>query len=199
MAEQIQYDIPVDTLSGIYKITAPGGYYYIGSTCNFKNRYYTHNGLLVRNKHQNPHLQHRYNKHPDGWSFNFVESVNNKNLLLIVEQQYLNIAKNNMLCMNISWEANKPPVNPGGNWKPSPETRALWSQQRTGRKHSKETIAKMQIQRKGKKKSAEAIKHMSEARLGKPRSQKTRLKISATLKGKPWSSARRAAQSAREV
>ncbi len=51
-------------LSGIYKITnLVNNKFYIGSSCNLKNREWQHFNQLKRNKHSSSKLQNSYNKH----------------------------------------------------------------------------------------------------------------------------------------
>ncbi len=138
----MQYLIPDNTPSGIYKIISPDGFYYIGSTNNFSQRFQTHYTSLLKNKHSNSHIQNRFNKHPVGWKFTLLEYTSADNLLKC-EEVYLKEHFGKEGCMNINPRAERPPVN---RRKQSAEhiARILESKRRNGTlKHSEETKAKM--------------------------------------------------------
>ncbi len=101
MSDNIQYINPCEYTSGIYKIVAPGGYYYYGSTNNFKRRLQEHCSKLLNNTHYNRHLQCRFNKCMKNWIFEVVERVDTP-LLESVEQTYLDKHYGNQLCMNVN-------------------------------------------------------------------------------------------------
>ena len=71
------------TVSGIYKIrNLINNKIYIGSTINFRQRWYTHKTLLTNNKHPNSHLQNAWNKYgPANFVFEIME------ILLIKESE----------------------------------------------------------------------------------------------------------------
>jgi len=97
-------------MSGIYKIINKiNGKYYVGSTNDFKWREYQHKWALNQNKHTNPHLQNSWNKYgKDNFSFIIIESNIPKNELLMVEQKYLDISKNEQnKCYNKNFLADR--------------------------------------------------------------------------------------------
>jgi group I intron endonuclease len=64
--------------------------YYIGSTNNFKNRFYRHKSSLKLNKHHSIKLQRTYNKYGlDDLEFIVIENVKNKKQLFIREQHHI--------------------------------------------------------------------------------------------------------------
>ena len=69
--------------SGIYKITnTVNGKFYVGSSKNIKWRWYCHRHYLENNKHDNPKLQHSWNKHgKSNFTFEVIEETNSKMLL----------------------------------------------------------------------------------------------------------------------
>jgi len=80
--------------SGIYKITnTVNGKFYVGSSKNIKWRWYCHRHYLENNKHDNPKLQHSWNKHgKSNFTFEVIEETNSK-MLLEREQYYLDTLK----------------------------------------------------------------------------------------------------------
>ena len=77
---------------GIYKIlNLNDGKFYIGSTNQyFLKRFTQHYSELVRKKHKNQHLQNAWNKHKsDAFSFQIVEIISDKRVILEKEQYYL--------------------------------------------------------------------------------------------------------------
>lgn len=112
--EQIQYCIPENIRSGIYKICAPNGHFLVGSTNNFKLRWQDHFLLLKKNKHPNSRLQNTYNKYPKGWICEVLEKVSPvKELLLEREQNYIDIYFGSATCMNLNRRASAPPSQKG--------------------------------------------------------------------------------------
>ena len=83
------------TKTGIYKITnTANGKIYIGSAFNLSNRISVHKYTLKNNKHKNLHLQYAYNLYgEDSFTFEIVEIVNDKTILLEREQCYLDSMK----------------------------------------------------------------------------------------------------------
>ncbi len=77
-------------ISGIYKITnLVNKKFYIGSAVNFKIRFSTHISELNSNTHSNKHLQNAWNKYgKENFLFEILESVENKENLLLREQYY---------------------------------------------------------------------------------------------------------------
>ena len=182
MNNRINYLIPeeLSMSSGIYRLTTPDGYYYIGSTNCFKRRYVTHHCTLRLKSSTNPHMVNRFHSSEDVWAFELVEEVP-VDQLLTVEQRYLDQHHGNQMCMNINPCAIKPPSRKGCKFTEEQRTRLK------GRKLSPEHKAKISAAGKGRKLSPEHIAKMSAARKGKTLSPETRAKVSAALKGNiPW-------------
>jgi len=95
-------------VSGIYKIVNKiNGKYYVGSSRNITgSRWPNHKSDLNKGIHFNNHLQSSWKKYGDkNFEFVIVEKIS-KNRLLIMEQQYLNIAKNEQdKCYNTTFIA----------------------------------------------------------------------------------------------
>jgi len=180
--------VPTGINSGIYKITSPNGYYYIGSSVNIKERVYNHFYELRKNKHHTRLFQRMYNAHCDWiWSVELLqEVVLVDDWLIPTEQEYLDECCDTDKCMNVNPIACKPPSPLGkgrgkGNGTKrgayTAEHRAKISAAMAGRKPTQEQIAKRVAKIKGRPLSAEHCR-----------------KKSIALKGKPWSEARRIAQ-----
>ena len=77
-------------ICGVYKITnSVNNKYYIGSSCDIKNRIRKHFELLKRNKHHSVYLQNAYNKYGrNSFTYEILELCE-KNNSLIIEQRYL--------------------------------------------------------------------------------------------------------------
>lgn len=76
-------------ISGVYYIINRVNFkLYIGSAINLHGRFYQHKSALEKNKHENSHLQHAYNKYGgDKFIFIIREFVTDKERLLEVEQR----------------------------------------------------------------------------------------------------------------
>lgn len=81
--------------SGIYKIVnTVNAKQYIGSAVDFYGRWKTHLSSLRKNKHHSIVLQRAWNKYgEENFSFQFIESVDDKTKLLDREQYYINTLK----------------------------------------------------------------------------------------------------------
>lgn len=131
--------IPEGVSAGIYKITAPDGHYYIGSTNNLKERVNEHFYELRKGTKLNSLWLNKYNAHLDWiWKYELLEQVYEECQLIDIEQKHLNIHYGKPLCMNINPKAGKPP---------SPK----------GRKQTAEHIAKRGDTQKGKLKPGVSI------------------------------------------
>jgi len=94
---------------GIYKIINKSNQkYYVGSSKNILRRWYKHRHCLLNKKHDNDHLQNACNECGiENFEFVVIEHVEEKNLL-IVEQRYLDIAREEQdKCYNKSFIAGK--------------------------------------------------------------------------------------------
>lgn len=140
------------TNSGIYSIkNLINGKMYIGSSVNIRRRLITyansHLKLLTLNKHSNPHLQNSWNKYgEDNFSFNIIELVDDKNLLLEREQFYMDKFKT--YDINIGYNIAK------------------IAGSTLGVKLSEETKQKMSISKKGIKRSESVRQILSDASKG---------------------------------
>jgi len=103
-------------ISGIYKIVNKlDGKYYVGSSLDIlgepHGRFYQHKAHLKCKRHYNFHLQSAWNKY-NSESFDFViieETPCVKDILLEVEQKYLDVAKTEKhKCYNKSFVASGP-------------------------------------------------------------------------------------------
>lgn len=110
--EQESLNTTTQIKSGIYKIVNKiDGKYYVGSTKNFHKRWkYYHLRDLRLNKHKNDKLQNAWNKYGEE-SFEFVPfeyiQYSDKTEMLMVEQKYLNVAKNEInKCYNLNFRAD---------------------------------------------------------------------------------------------
>lgn len=126
----------VDTgkVSGIYKIiNRINGKYYVGSSNDIigkHGRWVEHVNDLRSNRHKNQHLQRSWNIHGESeFDFILIESVSETDLL-VTEQKYLDVAKNEKhLCYNSKFIA-------GGGSSPvdwTPERRKNMSNALKGR------------------------------------------------------------------
>lgn len=82
-------------MQGIYQIrNILDSKVYIGSSINIERRFEEHKTQLKYNKHKNKYLQNAWNKYKqENFSFLIIEIVDNKDLLVIREQYYLDYFK----------------------------------------------------------------------------------------------------------
>ncbi|NJO64321.1 MAG: GIY-YIG nuclease family protein [Richelia sp. RM2_1_2] len=140
--------------SGIYKIiNITNGKFYIGSARNFRNRWNSHKYHLIRNQHENSHLQNAWNKYGENqFKFEIIEECP-INTLLMREQFYIDLYKpyDNTIGYNILRIAGS-----SLGFKFSEESRVKMSVAKQGKKLrlgailSKETKEKISIANKGK-------------------------------------------------
>lgn len=186
-------------IKGIYKIINKiNDTYYVGSSIDIFERWYSHKKLLNNNKHYNKHLQNAWNKYGEiSFEFKIIEEQGSKQVdLLELEQKYLNIAKSestynltfiagggnhgNEINKKISKSLKKYYKYNGGNW--------------CNKKHTQQTIEKMKINHvgfSGKHHSIESKIKMSlnnpKPNLGKRLSESTKEKIRKKRKNIPLS------------
>lgn len=102
--------------SGIYNIVNKvNGKYYVGSSLDIcgepHGRFYQHKAHLKCQRHYNLHLQSAWNKYkPESFEFIVIEETPcKKNIILEIEQKYLDIAKTEKhKCYNKSFTASGP-------------------------------------------------------------------------------------------
>ena len=159
---------------GIYKIiNVVNNKFYLGSAVNFSRRKTRHFSELRTNKHNNSKLQNAWNKYGEAsFVFAIVEEVQDKALLLEVENRWLKEHVGKDYCYNIGVDATAPMLGMSGEASPT------W-----GYKHTPETIAVITSASTGRKHSPEDIEKIRQYWIGKPKSSSTRAKISATLSG----------------
>lgn len=153
--------------SGIYKITNKvTGKFYIGSSVNFKRRWYMHKFELKRGKHGNIHLQRAWDKYgEESFVFEVIKEVEPTRKEILKEEQ-------------IFLDTLSPYGENGYNI--SKEAGSI-----LGYRHTKEARKKIVDSKLGKSRSEETKRKISEVQKGKTISQETRDKISKTLKGRP--------------
>lgn len=156
-------------VSGIYEIrNLANNKVYIGSAICLGGRKNQHFSNLFNNKHENSYLQKAYNKLKkiygidkvnEFFIFSVLEYVDNKEILVSVEQNYIDKYKNyegvidDRVCYNIRVLANS---NIGCKYKPfSQETRnkmkeskkgnknSIGNKSMSGKRHTEESINKM--------------------------------------------------------
>ena len=159
---------------GIYKIiNVVNNKFYLGSAVNFSRRKTRHFSELRTNKHNNSKLQNAWNKYGEAsFVFAIVEEVQDKALLLEVENRWLKEHVGKDYCYNIGVDATAPMLGMSGAASPT------W-----GYKHTPETIAVITSASTGRKHSPKDIEKIRQHWIGKPKSASTRAKISATLSG----------------
>lgn len=179
--------LKTEKISGIYKIINNiNDKYYVGSSNNIYKRWKYHKQDLNRGNHRSQYLQRAWNKYgEDNFTFVVTELIILDELLLQIEQEYLNIAcQEKEKCYNSSFVAGKIEMNE--------ITRNKISQSHKGKKLSKETKEKLRQCNLGKRLSEETKKKISDAHKGKVLSQpkgwhhteESKKKISQKLKGK---------------
>jgi group I intron endonuclease len=157
---------------GIYKIiNVVNNKFYIGSAVNFSRRKTRHFSELRTNKHNNLKLQNAWNKYGEtSFVFAVVEEVQDKALLLEVENRWLKEHVGKDYCYNIGVDATAPTLGWSGELSPT------W-----GRKRTPEELAAQNWS--GRKHSPASKEKIRQHLLGKPKSAAVRAKISATLAG----------------
>lgn len=102
----------MEVISGIYSITNEvNNKVYIGSSKNIFNRKSQHYSELRGNYHANRFLQRAWNKYGEhSFKFEIVEVVKDIDMLLEVEQKYLDsLYDEGLNCYNLNPKADKPP------------------------------------------------------------------------------------------
>lgn len=175
--------------SGVYMIlNVATNMYYIGSAFNFDKRFKNHKIELQYNRHCNPYLQNAWNKYgADKFDFIILEPAH-KSVLIKHEQFWLDYSK----CYDrtIGYNICKIAGNKAGV-KTSPETLALLSSIRKGKKRSEEFKEKIRQSWKTRVVSDEAKKNMSLAHIGEKHSEKFKSEMSERMKGNQFNKGRK--------
>lgn len=172
--------------SGIYCIhNEINDRFYIGSATTLVGRKDVHLSKLKHNKHHSQFLQNDYNKHlKDDFNFYVLERVEDKNTLLIKEQEYLDSIIDKSNCYNCCYTASSWLGN-----KHTEETKAKLRAKRLGTHHSEETKQKIKENspRTRQPHTEESKSKLSKAHIGKHHTEETKKKMSKTRTGVPLS------------
>lgn len=159
--------------SGIYEIVGPRSMRYVGQSSKVDRRLKEHRAALRKGAHDNPRLQHAWNKHGES-AFSFVP-------LAFVPIEWLTEAEQAAL--------DGVPIEHRYNMGACVDAPAR------GLKRSVETIARL----KARPISDETRKRISDSRRGHKLSEEHKLRISTTLKGRKFSDETRAKISAAKM
>jgi group I intron endonuclease len=160
--------------TGIYIIAGANGISYIGSTVNFQQRWRGHRSKLRRGVHDNPHLQHAWNKYGEGsFEFGVLEYLEDPKELHLAEQFWMDMYReegrdlyNMGLCATCAMRGR--PLDPGHRRRisealighdVSEQTRHKIRNAATGRAPSRMTRSKISRALKGKKKPPRSAEH----------------------------------------
>lgn len=174
---------------GIYKIeNKQTKKFYIGSSINIEQRWYSHKSKLRRDTHCNQHLQNAWNKYgEDNFVFSILIEVDEE-MLITTEQEYLD--ETQCYDREIGYNKASCAAAPARGMIVSEETRRKISEAVKSRPpRSEETRRRQSEALKGRTFSAETRKKMSEAKKGKapavsflPPSEEGRKRISEYAK-----------------
>jgi len=140
---------------------------YVGSSQDIEYRWGKHRAALRGGYHANAHLQNAWNKYSeDAFVFSVLEEVGD-DMLLIMEQEYIDDYFDRGHCYNLARYAEASPMQ--------------------GRHHTDEAKRKVGEASKGRRHTAETRRKISEGGRGKKRSKETRRKISVARTGMRFS------------
>lgn len=170
---------------------------YVGSSVDIEHRWGQHRSALRAGRHNNARLQNAWNKYgEDAFVFSVLEEVG-EDMLLVMEQEYLNDYFDRGHCYNIATTAGAP-WNKGktGVQEHSAETRRKMSETMMGNpnllgyKHSDEARRKMSKARRGKHLTEEHRHNIAKAKTGplnpmwgKKHTEETKRKMSKAQTG----------------
>jgi group I intron endonuclease len=172
--------------SGIYKITAPSGNFYVGSSCDIKRRWADHRRMLSGNYHHCNPLQSASLKYGlSNLTFEILEECH-PDMVLERELHYIS-------ALNPKYNLARLPGQTTRGLRHTLEAKAKMSEARSGAGHhnfgkklSASTKDKMRQSRLGKKHSPETIKKIGasnkRANLGRKLSEETISKMKAAKK-----------------
>ena len=159
---------------------------YVGSSTDIECRWGEHRKKLRAGRHDNAHLQAAWDKYgKDAFAFNVLEEVS-EDMLLAMEQEYLDDYFDRGHCYNIAVRA----MPPMAGWKHTEEARRKMSETKRGKKLSEEHKRKIGESLMGNQNCSgcthteETKRNMGEAQKGRKHTEETRRKISAANKGK---------------
>src|ERR1039458_9186435 len=149
--EKPEKDTTGRKISGIYKIiNKANGKYYIGSSLDILERWYRHKLHLNRENHHNEYLQKSWKKYgANNFEFSIINEFlcNNKEILLQLEQIYLNEAeKEKQNCYNLVFVAGGGDYGPLVREKISKSLKGKYSGRNSyfyGKHHTEETKEKI--------------------------------------------------------
>lgn len=173
---------------GVYKIEAPSGKFYVGSSCRVEERLGWHRRMVARGQHPNARLQAAFDKH----------GPLKESLLLVCRRQDLFLYEQRCITgmkpkYNISPFADRPEFTEERRQKMSalmkgrvftPEHRARISTAKMGHSVSSEARAKIGAAGIGRECSEETRKKLSESHIGLVRSEEHRKNLSLANRGK---------------
>ena len=194
-------------MRGIYAITnIISDTVYYGQSLQMKSRLNQHKRALKKNIHDNPRLQHSYNKHGESaFIFTPIYIIEEKQTELTpiekrcIEETYslglkvFNIRKPDIHALlsedtkKKMSESKKGEKNYNYGRIFSDETRKKLREAQKGKTHSDETKKKISLLQKGKIVSEENRKKLGAKKKGKSHSEETKHKISEAHKGKALS------------
>jgi group I intron endonuclease len=159
---------------GIYKIiNVVNNKFYVGSAVNLRKRKSRHFSELRTGKHNNRHLLAAWAKYGErAFVFVVVEEVEDRALLLEVENRWLKEHVGKDYCYNIGTDATAPATGLSGELSPT------W-----GYRHTNTAREQIGVHSRGRAHTPESREKIRQHLLGKPRPAEVRAKISATLSG----------------
>lgn len=175
-----RYEMRRKYTCGIYKLTAPDGRCYIGSSCHIEKRLTEHNCLLTRNKHYNGRLQRAWNEYKH-FDHETVE-VCDRTMLAEREQHWINELQSYLIDRGLNAARN------AQNNPQTDDTRRNIGDGNRGKRRTVEVRLAISENMKGRKLSAESRLKLGESLKAyyktHPVSYERCLAISARLKGR---------------
>jgi len=154
---------------------------YVGSSADIEGRWGKHRAALRGGYHANAHLQHAWDKHgEDAFVFSVLEEVGD-DMLLIMEQEYLDDYFDRGHCYNLARYAEASPMQGRHH---TDETKRKIGKASGSRRHTEEARRKISEGGRGKKRSEETKRKISEARKGMRFSEEHKRKIGDAHRGK---------------
>lgn len=156
---------------------------YVGSSVDIEQRWNSHRSELRRGQHPNTHLQAAWNKYSEeAFVFNMLEEVED-NMLLVMEQEYLDNYFDGGHCYNIARYVEASPMQDRHHTE---ETKCKMSEAKRGRTFTEEHKRKISQANKGKPKSEEHKCKLSEAKMGYKHTDETKRRMSEFMMGNQY-------------